>query len=330
MKFLLYTLWTEYNCFPTALRIRKKTFGDHSTEVAAIINDVGVIQLRRGQNDVARNCFLEAERVWKTHGGNPEYLGETLVNLGEIYHTDRKYGEAINNFNEALIIFESVHGNTHLSIALVQYKLGKSLKEQHDYDKAVTSFERALSIRSNQLGNNNMLVAEVLKDLGALCLILGDLLQARAYLSEALNTMNSKNPNGLATADTFYHTGKVMMKMKYKDEAFEAFSNALKIKRRRLEEDDLGIADTLAEMGLIEEERNQLQNSVEFYRQALQIRQSLLGDHELVADSHFSIGVVQQTIRKHHKACCVPKGSRRRPYNLRKNDEQYWYCLRSD
>lgn len=285
------------------LRIRKDIFGDDSVEVGAIINDVGVIQLRREQNETARNCFLEAERIWRSHKlDHPNNLAETLVNLGEIYHTDKKYGLAIDTFNEALMIFESVHDNTHLSIAHVQFKLGKALRELNNYDDAVACFERALSIRSNQLGSDSMLVAEVLKDLGALCLILGDLMQAREYLSEALNTMKSKNPNGLATADTYFHVGKVMVKMKYKDEAFEAFSTALKIKRKRLEEDDLGIANTLAEMGLIEEERHQWKKSLNYYIQSLEIRQGLLGDHEVVADNHFSIGVIYQSTRKYHKA----------------------------
>lgn len=289
--------------FIIVLQIRKKTFGDDSTEVAAIINDVGVIQLRRGRNDVARNCFLEAQRVWKEQGAqHKEYLGETLVNLGEIHHLEREYDDAITNFNEAIEIFESLYGSTHLSIAVVQYKLGKSLKERHEYDMAMTAFERALSIRSNELGDQNMLVAEVLKDLGALCLILGDLMRARTYIGEALDTMKSKKPNGLATAEAYYQMGKVMMKMKYEDEAFEAFSSALKIKRRRLEEDDLEVADMLNEMGHIYEDRHQWQNSVESFVQSLKIREQLLGVHELVAECHFSIGAVHQAIRKYHKA----------------------------
>ena len=285
------------------LRIRKRAFGDGSTEVAAIINDVGVIQLRRGHNDVARNCFLEAQRMWKLQGDeNQEYLGETLVNLGEIHHLDEEYRDAIASFKEALVIFESLHDKASLSVALVQFKLGKSQKELHDFDNAMISFEKALSIRSKSLSDDDMRIAEVLKDIGALCLSTGDLLKARDCLGDALRIMKAASPSGLSTAETFYHMGKAMTRMKYRDEAFEAFSNALRIKRRKLEKDDLDVADMLTEMAQIHEDRKQWQTSLDLYGQALQVREKLLGDHELVADCYFFIGAVRQTIRKPHKA----------------------------
>ena len=54
----------------SVLRIRKKLKGKDSLGVAAVINDVGVIQLRRGNTDIAKNCFLEAIRIWKINGNN--------------------------------------------------------------------------------------------------------------------------------------------------------------------------------------------------------------------------------------------------------------------
>ncbi len=283
--------------------MRKKLFGEDSTEVAAIINDVGVIQLRRSQVDIAQNCFLESQRIWTLRGDEgKEHFGETLVNLGEIDHLQERYNEAIHHFREALNIFEAAHDKAHLSVALVLHKLGRAYKEKGDYDDANGTLEKALSMRTEILGDGHVLVAEVLKDIGDLCLILGDLLKAREYLGESLKTMKSHSPMSINTADAYLSMGKVMVKMKYKDEAFDAFNTALRIKRKRLEEDDISVAYILSEMGLIHEDRKQWQSSLDMYGQALKIRETKSGQDELVADSYFAIGAVQQTVRKHDKA----------------------------
>jgi len=289
--------------FKEVLRVRKILFGTDTVEVAAIINDVGVIQLRLGRPEIAQNCFVEAEKVWRlTPDECQEYLGETLVNLGEIHHMDQKYDDAIRYFSEAMSIFELIHDDVHECVALVLYKLGKAQKEMHDFDNAMVSFERSLGIRTDLGDDSSMTVAEVLKDIGSLSLLSGDLTTARNCLGDALKIMKIKSPKSLITSDVLHELGKVMTKMKYKDEAFEAFNSALRIKRSRLEEDDVGVADLLSEIGSIFEEGRKWAPSLNNYRQALKIRESLLGEHELVADSYFSIGTVLQTVQKYHDA----------------------------
>ena len=55
-----YTRAVGYNI---ALRIRKQIFSEDSLPVAAMINDVGVLQLRKGEYSIARTCFSESVRV---------------------------------------------------------------------------------------------------------------------------------------------------------------------------------------------------------------------------------------------------------------------------
>ena len=52
-----YTRAIWYNI---ALRIRKQIFSEDSLPVAAMINDVGVLQLRKGEYSIARTCFSES------------------------------------------------------------------------------------------------------------------------------------------------------------------------------------------------------------------------------------------------------------------------------
>merc|ERR1712048_1406965 len=131
------------------MRIRKKGQGKDSSGGASVINDAGVIHLRRGNNEIAKSCFLEALRIWELHlESNHDYIGETLVNLGEIEQCDGNYNRAIIKLVEALRIFETNRGANHLSVAFVSSKLGKCYHCNEDFDEAILAFEKTLSIRS--------------------------------------------------------------------------------------------------------------------------------------------------------------------------------------
>jgi len=114
-----------------ALRIRRSNQGMDSLPVAAIVNDVGVIHLRRDQHNIARTCFSEALRIWKDKlDKNHKYLGEVLLNLAEIDHYNGDLDDAIDKLTEALSVMKLNNGERHVSVALVYYKLGLSLTKK--------------------------------------------------------------------------------------------------------------------------------------------------------------------------------------------------------
>lgn len=255
--------------------------------------------MRKGQHEIAQKCFLEALRIWELHlGDNNDKRAETLVNLGDIEYTTSNFDGAIDKLIEAMNIFQVQFGTDHSSIALVHLKLGKCHRQKKGFEDALVSFEKALSIRTAKFGVETLPVAEIYTDIGSVYLETGDFSKARHFLGEALNTMRSKIPHDNMTAETLYLLGRVMKNMSYNDEALAYFQDALEIRRRRLDTDDIGVADVLAEIGSIYEHSKNYEQSLELNRKALQIRENILGEDVIVADSYHCIGVIEQEIKK--------------------------------
>ena len=271
--------------------------------IAAVINDVGVLQLRKGQHGIARTCFTEAMRVWKLKlEKGHDYIGETLMNLAEIDVSTGHCDDAIEKLTEALELMKVNHGDNHLSVGLIYFKLGQSLRMKKSYLEASDAFDRCLMIRSAEYGDGSMPVAEVLKNIGTLCFDMGEFAKARNFLGESLKIMNDKGSNDLEIADTLIRLGKVMMKMKYLQEAQEYFEEALSIRHRRMETEDSIIADIISDLALILEERQIYDESLTMHEKALKIRKSLFGEHESVGDSYHMMGNIEQSTNRYEDA----------------------------
>jgi tetratricopeptide (TPR) repeat protein len=179
--------------FNVALRIRKIYNDNESLEIAALINDVGVLQLRKSQYVTARTCFSEAMRVWKAKlEKGHQCIGETLMNLAKIDVSTGMHEDAIEKLYEALDAMKVNHGEEHFSVALIYFKLGQSLRLKKSYLESLDAFDRSFMIRSNTIGDKSISVAEVLKNIGALCLDINEIPKARNHLGEALNIRNCR------------------------------------------------------------------------------------------------------------------------------------------
>lgn len=220
---------TSLLSFSQVTRIRKMAEGPDSKSLAGVINDVGVIQLRKGQYTRAEKCFLEALRIWKLHlDRNNEKVAETLVNLRDIEYAKRNYDAAMQKLINSLDTFQNQFGANHPSVALVHLKLGRCQRQKEDFDDApLVSFEKALAIRTEAFGVETVPVAGIYTDIGSIYLKISDFSKARHCLGESLNILRSKLPHDSLTAETFYHLGKVMENMNYTDEALTYFQDAL-------------------------------------------------------------------------------------------------------
>ena len=282
--------------FPSSvLRLRKQKGGKDTLGVAAVINNTGVIQLRRGEYEIAKSCFNESMRIFEMLlEENHENIAEALLNLGEIDYHEGQYDDAIDKFKDALGIFKSRLDDEHLKVGLVWNCLGRCYKCKGDYIDATEALEKSLYIRKSQLGIGSILVAETMKDLGELYLEKKEIQNARSYLSDSIDTMTTLMPNDTKTADCMFLLGRVMSEMNYKEEAIAYFQDALEIRRRRLDSDDLTIAGIQVELGLLHEKSKEYDLSLDLYQRALETQVRILDKEEIVADTHNSIGAIYQ------------------------------------
>ena len=70
------------SCYKRALKLKKKLYGKTDSSVARILNDVGIIQARRKQVDIALKCLNESFRSRQLlNGYSHAECADTLYNI---------------------------------------------------------------------------------------------------------------------------------------------------------------------------------------------------------------------------------------------------------
>jgi tetratricopeptide (TPR) repeat protein len=92
-----------FHLYERALLIRRKTFGNSSSETSATLNNMGNFMRHTGNFKAAENFFLEALKIHQTYLKHTEndHQARTLINLGRLYRAQKKYEEAIHFFEKA-------------------------------------------------------------------------------------------------------------------------------------------------------------------------------------------------------------------------------------
>lgn len=280
------------------MEIRKAVNGINCLGVAAVLNDVGVVQLRRKEFEIALRCFDDTMEVWRAQlEDGHEFIGETLVNMGELNGAKMDFAAAVENYVEAIDIFKDKRGATDISVAYVYTKLGETLVRLEEYNNAVEAYQQCLSIRTLALGTESLQVASVNSDLGSVYHILGQHEKAKECLEESLRVMKDKvRVSDDKIAGTQFTLGKVLMKLKLRDEAFAHFKDALQLRKKRHGDEDLLAANVLGEMGHIYDGRRDYEKALSCYNECLRVRQMHMGNCESVGDMFLKIGNIDQIL----------------------------------
>ena len=134
-------------CLEEAFGIRKEKFGLDHRDTATTLNNLGLVNMRKGEIDLAKSYLDKAYsiRSWKL-------FQDQYPDIGQSY-------------NDVGILFDSV-GN-----------LGE----------ARANLEKAARVRTNTLLENHPLIAETLTNLAKVCLAQGDNATARNHYEKSLN-----------------------------------------------------------------------------------------------------------------------------------------------
>ena len=84
--------------------------------------------------------------------------------------------------------------------------------------------------------------------------------------------------------------------------AISCFKDYTEIKTYLLGRDDISVADLKYVLGRIYEKKKDFKESLSFYMDCLKIRKEKLGEHEIVAETHHSIAVVEQIMNDYNAA----------------------------
>ncbi|MEO0553097.1 MAG: CHAT domain-containing tetratricopeptide repeat protein [Bacteroidota bacterium] len=111
-----------------AYDIRLSLFGQNSEEIAASLNDIGFV-LTLSNPDLALINYEKSLKIYKNVlGEKSQKVAQSLLNTAIIYLQQEFYGDAANNLNEALNIWQELYPEGHPNEGIIYYYLAQNSK----------------------------------------------------------------------------------------------------------------------------------------------------------------------------------------------------------
>jgi tetratricopeptide (TPR) repeat protein len=170
---------------------------------AEALYGLGSVFLQQEKRDEARESF---QRAINLHSSYPGTLPNAWNNLGLLATRDGKYGEAIQNFQQALAL------NPDFLVALTN--LGNAYRQQKRWDEAQKTLEHAVSVAPAD--------PEANYSLGMVFAALSDTERAQSFLQKALN-LRPVYPEALNNLGVLY------LRTQRRDQAVASFEECIRV-----------------------------------------------------------------------------------------------------
>jgi CHAT domain-containing protein/Tfp pilus assembly protein PilF len=247
-----------------ALSIRSKILPQNHELIAASYNDLGLVY-SQSDPDKALTYYEKALPIYLAlHGKEHAKIAINNTNTGVIYSNLELYGDAINNLEEALNVWNTLIKTPSPRKAFVLFQLGYTYQQMKNNENAEVYYLKALEEYRKSYGEKHPDIASVLNALGNLERLKDNYPQALTYFHGALisNLKNYSNPdvNNIPKAVEFYNGKYLLYSMMYKAQTFEAryFGKTLKFSDLRR-----GLQYLMACDSLIDELRQQSNNEAD-------------------------------------------------------------------
>ncbi|HEY3403924.1 MAG TPA: CHAT domain-containing tetratricopeptide repeat protein [Ohtaekwangia sp.] len=235
-----------------ALTVRQKQLKENSELIAASYNDLGLVYSMI-DNDKALEYYEKAQVIYnKLHGKEHPKVAIAYTNIGFIYSKLELYGDAINNFESALAIWEKVYPQqAHPTKAIALFNLGNIYTKTGNTPAATGYFDLALKMYEDSYGKKHPDVARTLNAIGNLSVAAGNfdvaLNQYQRALQANVTDFESEDIHVNPRPRNFYDGHVMLYSMLYKAEAFEArhFNKTLKFSDLESALQTLQTCDTL-------------------------------------------------------------------------------------
>ena len=210
-----------------ALSVRQSKLKGSNELIAATYNDLGLVYSQTNK-DKALDFYEKAMTIYKQiHGAEHNKIAIININTGVIYRDMELYGDAVNNFDAALKIWEKVYPNApHATKAIALYNLGQTYVRMGDRKAASGYYDRAKKMYEQSYGTKHPEVASILNAIGNLQAAEGQFDVALQTYQEALKAnVPSFNSNDISVnpgLKDFYHGTRLLYTLMFKAQAFES------------------------------------------------------------------------------------------------------------
>ncbi len=282
-----------------ALAMRERIFGAEHPEVAASLNELGIVYTAQGNYDDANRCYLRAQAIVEEALG-PEHrdVGVSLNSLGCSYYEQGRYEEAAAAIARALAIWEKALGPEHSNVARALGNLAGAHYAQGRYDEAEPLARRALELTERAHGPDHPNVGIYLNNVAEMEYRLGRYDESERLLARALalweRTLDADHPD---VAITLNVAGEVHEAQGRLGDAERAHARALEIREKALGPNHSAVATSLEGLASVYRRQERYAEAASLLARAVAIRERVLGEeHELTAATREALAAVQAIV----------------------------------
>jgi CHAT domain-containing protein len=234
-----------------ALNLRSRLLPEKHELIAASYNDLGLVFSRTNQ-DKALEYYERALPIYEAlHGKIHSKIAINNTNTGALYANMELYGDAVNNLETALEVWNKLSAAPSPGKAFVLYNLGYTYQRMKNNENAKTYYEQSLAEYNRCYGEKHPDIANVLNALGGLENAKGSFDKALKYYQQAL-TSNLKNfqpdkLDAIPVATEYYSGNYLLYSLMNKAQTYEGrhFNKSLRFSDLALALANLMVCDTL-------------------------------------------------------------------------------------
>jgi len=182
------------HCLDRALSLRQKVCGPESREVGEVQNNLGCLNLMKGQYSTATKLFDSAANCYeKATGKTSNEMASCLNYKGKAMTLDSKPEQGSATLAQAMSVAfmncpQDVKGTTLYTpfFAEIETNMGDAECAQSKYKEAGKLYEKAMDIDTNTLGKEHPFLANILDGLANVTQKQGQTAEAEEYKKQAI------------------------------------------------------------------------------------------------------------------------------------------------
>lgn len=280
--------------FERALALKEKALGPDHPDVAASLNNLGMMHRHLGDHPRAKATHERALALQdKALGPDHPDVAGSLTNLGMVLCDLGDYPKALATFERAHGLLEKALGPDHPYVATSLNNLAHALYSMGNYPEAKVWEERALAVWEKALGPDHPDVAFSLYNLGSVLFSMGDEPRARAMFERALAVWEKAlGPDHPDVADALVGLGRARVRLGQFAAALPLLERALALREKAQGAKHPDLAGPLLGLGELHLTRKKADKALPLLERALALHNAgLKTETELtLADALWQVG----------------------------------------
>ena len=250
-----------------ALSIREKTLEKEHPDMVQSYANIGLIYYELTEYEKALDYLCQAleiaDKIW---AGSFSFKADIYNNLGLVYRSLGDYGKAEELYGRALHIREDIYPANHPLILATQSNIAQVFASQERYEDAIVLYET------------------VIQD-----------------YNENLSAKTEEDSSFLATV--YDNLSMVYRSVKRYEDALSACAKGLNMRENIYGRQSVDYALSLNDLALIYYEKGALDDSLNLFCDALEIKKKLLpAVHGQISVGYFNLGLVYDKLRQDNEA----------------------------